>query len=126
MYGFRSGVELVGLADRPTGCGEVARGGCAVAWNVRVTRSTVLRKTEGRHWTNQYAVCISDSLLAYCLKIPQTKIRELHYRGIGAPEVLSYPVSRGIAGPHCLWGVMITKTWSSRLGVERGTDNLSL
>ena len=49
MYGFRPVEELAELADGPPGCGEVARGGCAVAWNVRVTRSNVLREEEGRH-----------------------------------------------------------------------------
>jgi hypothetical protein len=27
------------LADRPIGCGEVARGGCSFVWNLSVTRS---------------------------------------------------------------------------------------
>ena len=34
--------DLAELADVPTGCGEVARGGCSYAWNFSVTRSTVL------------------------------------------------------------------------------------
>ena len=34
------------LADRPTGCGEVSRGGCLFAWNFIVIRSTVLMETE--------------------------------------------------------------------------------
>ena len=29
--------ELMELADRPTGCGTVARGGCLLAWNLVVT-----------------------------------------------------------------------------------------
>ena len=43
--------ELAELTDGPTGCCEVARGGCAVAWNVRVTRSAVIREAERRNWT---------------------------------------------------------------------------
>jgi hypothetical protein len=38
VYGIRPVEELPELADGPTGCSEVASGGCAVAWNVRVTR----------------------------------------------------------------------------------------
>ena len=34
--------ELDELAAVPTGCGEVARGGCLFAWNFSVTRSFVL------------------------------------------------------------------------------------
>jgi hypothetical protein len=41
--------ELAGLADEPSGIGEVARGGCLFAWNFSVTRSTVLN--EGREKT---------------------------------------------------------------------------
>ena len=37
------------LADWPTGCGEVARGGCFLAWNFSETRSSVLTETENRH-----------------------------------------------------------------------------
>ena len=33
--------ELAKLAVGPTGCGKVARGGCLLAWNFRVTRSAV-------------------------------------------------------------------------------------
>jgi hypothetical protein len=36
------------LADGPTGCGEVARGGCSSAWNFSVTRTTVLTEAERR------------------------------------------------------------------------------
>jgi len=31
-------VELAKLADGPTGCGKLARGGCSLAWNFSVTR----------------------------------------------------------------------------------------
>jgi len=45
VHGFRP-VELAELADRPTGCGEDARGGCLFAWNFSVTRPAVLTKEE--------------------------------------------------------------------------------
>jgi len=34
--------ELPGLADGPSGCGEMATGGCSFAWNFCVTQSPVL------------------------------------------------------------------------------------
>jgi hypothetical protein len=34
-------LALAELADGPTGCGELARGGCLCAWNFSVTRSFV-------------------------------------------------------------------------------------
>lgn len=42
--------ELVELADRPTGCGEVVRVGCLCAWKFSVARSTVFMEAE-RHDT---------------------------------------------------------------------------
>jgi len=33
-WGFRPVVELAELADRPTGCGEVARGGCFICFEI--------------------------------------------------------------------------------------------
>jgi len=39
----------VELADRPTGCGKVVRGGCLFMWNFSVTSSTVLVEVERRH-----------------------------------------------------------------------------
>jgi hypothetical protein len=36
----------VELADEPTGCGEVARCGCSLAWKFIVSRSTVLTEAE--------------------------------------------------------------------------------
>jgi hypothetical protein len=39
----------VELADGPVGCGEVTRGGCSYAWNLSVTRSTVLTEAERKH-----------------------------------------------------------------------------
>ena len=40
------------LAYGPTGCGEVARGGCSFAWNFSVTRSNVLTEVERRTTRN--------------------------------------------------------------------------
>ena len=64
------------LVDEPAGCGEVARGGCSGAWNLSVARSTLLN---GGGDKTRRCGCISDSLLAYSLKIPQAKNRALHY-----------------------------------------------
>ena len=36
------------LKDGPTGCGEVAKGGCLIACNFSVTRSAVLVETRRR------------------------------------------------------------------------------
>jgi hypothetical protein len=47
-HGFWPVLELAELADRPTECGDVARGGCSSAWNFNVTRSTVLSEVERR------------------------------------------------------------------------------
>jgi hypothetical protein len=38
--------QLVELADGPTGCGKVARGGCLLAWNFLVAMSTVLTEAQ--------------------------------------------------------------------------------
>ena len=46
VQGFWSVEGLAELAGRPTGCGDVARGACLLAWNVSVTRSTVLTEAE--------------------------------------------------------------------------------
>jgi hypothetical protein len=40
--------ELAELADGPTKCGEVARGGCLFDGNFSVTSSTVLTQVERR------------------------------------------------------------------------------
>jgi hypothetical protein len=34
------------MADGPIGCGKLATGGCLFAWNLSVTRSTVLTEAE--------------------------------------------------------------------------------
>jgi len=56
VHGFWPAEDLAELADEPTGCGEVARGGCFFASNfsvtrssVLVTRSSVLTEEVGRH-----------------------------------------------------------------------------
>ena len=63
MNGFWPVEELAEVADGSTGCGEMARGGCSFAWNFSVTRSTVLPEAK------RGCRCVSDSLLAYGLKI---------------------------------------------------------
>jgi hypothetical protein len=45
---FRPVEEIAELANGPTGRGGVARNGCLFAWNLRVTRSTVLTETATR------------------------------------------------------------------------------
>ena len=67
--------EWAELAAGPTGCGEVARGGCLFPWNFSVTRWRVLTDVERRTRTKHDA----DSLLFYRLKIPQAKSHALHY-----------------------------------------------
>ena len=42
MHGVWPVEELAKLAYGPTGCGEMARGGCLFAWNFSVTRPTVV------------------------------------------------------------------------------------
>jgi hypothetical protein len=61
------------MADGPTGCGDLARGGFLCAWNFSVTRSPVLMEAERSTRPNMTMHCISDSLLAYHLKIPLAK-----------------------------------------------------
>ena len=48
VHGFWPVEELAELADKPTGCGEVARGGCLFAWNIGVTRPALLTEAERR------------------------------------------------------------------------------
>jgi hypothetical protein len=66
------------LVDGPTGCVEVARGGCLFAWNFSATRPPALTEAEKRHNTKHDAALL-NSLLAYRLKIPQAKNRAMHY-----------------------------------------------
>ena len=64
LHGFWPVEELAVLADGPTGCGEVARGGCVFAWNLTVTRSTVFTEAE-RTRTNMTGLqqcCLAPSL----------------------------------------------------------------
>ena len=51
VHGFWS-VELTEPVTEPTGCGEVARGGCLFACNFSVTKSTVLTETDRRTRAN--------------------------------------------------------------------------
>ena len=52
VHGFWPLQELVLLANEPTRCGEVARGGCLYAWNVRVTRPPVHTEVQRRSRPN--------------------------------------------------------------------------
>ena len=49
VHGLRPVEDLAELADGPTECGEVARGGCIYVSNFSVTRSAALRKPQTRH-----------------------------------------------------------------------------
>jgi hypothetical protein len=40
--------EIAELAVEPTGCGEMARVGCSLAWNYSVARTAVLTEVERR------------------------------------------------------------------------------
>jgi hypothetical protein len=71
--------ELTELADRPTGCGEVARCGCLFAWNFSVTRSAVLTEMESKALDETWCCCTSDLLLAYYFKILPAQNHALHY-----------------------------------------------
>lgn len=81
--------ELVELADRGTGCGEMARGGCLFAWNFSVIRSALLMETESKAldqtWDCRFT---SDSLLAYHFKILPTKTHALYYTLSHAPSLM--------------------------------------
>jgi hypothetical protein len=48
VHGFWPVEVLAELADGPTGCGEVARGGCLFAWNFSVIRTAVLTEAGRR------------------------------------------------------------------------------
>jgi len=48
VHGFWPADEFVDLADGPTGCGEVARGGSLCAWNFSATRYSVPTEVERR------------------------------------------------------------------------------
>jgi len=69
----------VDLAAGPTGCGDLARGGCSFACNFNATRSTVFTEAERRTRPNRRCRCINDSHLAYRLKIPPGKSCSLLY-----------------------------------------------
>jgi len=48
VHSFWPVKELAELADGPAGCGDLASGGCLLALNFSVTRSTVSAETERR------------------------------------------------------------------------------
>jgi len=50
--------DLAKVADAPTGSDEVARGGCLLACNFRVTRSTAITEAEGRYLTKHDALTV--------------------------------------------------------------------
>jgi len=52
VHGFWPVEVLAELADGPTGCGEVAMGGCIFVWNFSVTRTAILTEAEKRDRPN--------------------------------------------------------------------------
>jgi len=52
VQGFWPLESFAELADGPSGCGEVARGGCSFAMTSSVTRSTVLTEAGRRAGRN--------------------------------------------------------------------------
>ena len=72
--------------------GKVARGGCLLG-NFCVTRSAVFNAVERKHQTRHAYRCISDSLLAYRLKISLTTNHALH-SVFGAREMVVSLISR--------------------------------
>jgi len=46
VHGFWPVKETADLAVGPTGCGDLARGGCLFAWKFNATRSTVFTEAE--------------------------------------------------------------------------------
>jgi len=65
--------------DGPTGCGEMAMGGCVYCLKLQYDKGQLYlrRRTAVRNQTWR-CCCKSDSLLAYSLKIPLAKNRPLH------------------------------------------------
>jgi hypothetical protein len=57
------------LVGRPTASGEGVRGGCLFAWNLTVSRSTVVMEVERRTDQTLPFRCTSGLLQAHCVKI---------------------------------------------------------
>ena len=59
VHGFWPVEETAELAAGPTGCGDLARGGCSFACNFNATRSTVFTEAERRTRPNRRCRCIN-------------------------------------------------------------------
>jgi hypothetical protein len=92
VHGFRPVEDLAELLDGPTGCGEVAKGGCLCAWNFSVTWSAVLTVADRRTRPSTNLSPINDSLLAYRLKIPPATNNALHYNKYDLNAALLFSV----------------------------------
>jgi hypothetical protein len=57
--------EIAELAGEPTGCGEMSRGGCSLAWNYSVARTTALTEVERRTRAGLAKFC--DGAFPNCL-----------------------------------------------------------
>jgi len=69
--------KLPELADGPIGCGKVGKSGCSLAWNFQFVK---VNCTHGRG--EKDCRCISNSLLAYRLKILPAKNRSRNYTNL--------------------------------------------
>jgi len=79
VRGFWPVRELADLADGPTGRGEVSKGWVFVCLGVQCDEFNPITVAERRTRPIMTCRCVSDSLLAYGLKIPPAKNRALHY-----------------------------------------------
>ena len=78
VHGFWPVWELADLADGPTGRGEVSKGWVFVCFEVQCDEFNPIMVAV-RTRPIMTCRCVSDSLLAYGLKIPPAKNRALHY-----------------------------------------------
>ena len=85
--------ELAELADGPTGCGEVARGGCFIYMKLQRDKVNCTRGGGEKPLDQTCCRCISDVLLAHRLKIPSAKIRALHDTFLGQFRV-TFPTQK--------------------------------
>ena len=85
VHGFWPVLELADLADGPTGRGEVSKGWVFVCFEVQCDEFNPIMVAV-RTRPIMTCRCVSDSLLAYGLKIPPAKNRALHYNSTTISE----------------------------------------
>jgi hypothetical protein len=89
-HGFWPVEEIAELADKPTGFSDVERGACLLEMSVW-QGYLYLHRHRGLDQT-QCCQCISDFLLACCLKILPAKTHAVHY---------TWEKGRGVGGKWC-------------------------